>query len=215
MDGEYITPREAAKHLGVHPQSLRRWEAEGKLTTYRTPGGQRRFQKEEVEKLALVRRPNTTVCYARVSTSSQRDDLERQLEYLGSRYPEAEFISEIGSGLNFKRKKLRSILGRVMQRDIRQIVVAYPDRLCRFGFELVRWLCEEHGCKLVVLNERKLSPELELVQDMLSIIHCFSSRLYGLRKYQKEVGLSLRQNSLQKEPESSAEQCCKDSDIAV
>lgn len=215
MNEEYLTPAQAAKYLGVHPQSLRRWEREGKITSFRTPGGTRRFRKEEIEEAAGKRRPTVTVCYARVSTSSQRDDLERQLEYLSQRYPEAELISEVGSSLNFKRKKLRSILGRVMQHDIQRIIVAHPDRLCRFGFELVKWLCEENGCELVVLNDRKLSPEQELVSDLLSIIHCFSSRLYGLRKYRKKVGIELRAQPIQEESELSAEQCCKDSDISL
>lgn len=95
--------------------------------------------------------------------------------------------SDIGSGLNFRRRKFLTILERVLSGDVQRLVVAHPDRLVRFGFELVKWLCERTGCKLVVLNERKLSPEQELVADMLSIIHCFSSRLYGKRKYQKQV----------------------------
>ena len=152
MIDEYITPREATRILGVHAQSLRRWEKEGKIKAYRTPGGQRRFLRTEIEKFSGRERSIRTVCYARVSTSSQRDDLIRQSEYLSERYPEAECICEVGSGLNFKRKKLLSLLQRVMQHDIQRIIVAHPDRLCRFGFELVRWICEQNECELVVLE---------------------------------------------------------------
>ncbi|KYC35118.1 DNA invertase [Scytonema hofmannii PCC 7110] len=212
---EYITPGEAARILGVHPQSLRRWEKEEKITAYRTPGNQRRFKQSEIEEFAGKRKPLITVCYARVSTSSQRDDLERQLAFLGERFPEAELVSEVGSGLNFKRKKLRSVLERVLRGNIQKLVVAHPDRLCRFGFELVKWLCETNRCELLVLDNRQLSPEQELVSDMLSIIHCFSSRLYGLRKYRKEIGQDLRQESLQEESKHTAEQSCQDSDISL
>lgn len=192
---QHVTPKEAAKILGVHVSSLRRWENEGKLRAIRTPGGQRRFILSQVEKVAGIPRTIRTVCYGRVSTHSQQDDLQRQLEHLRSRYPEAEIISEVGSGLNFKRKKFLSILERIIDGDIQRLVVAHPDRLVRFGFELVKWLCTKFECELLVLNDRKLSPEAELVQDILSIIHCFSSRLYGLRKYKSTIKEELQKES--------------------
>lgn len=212
---QHVTPKEAAKILGVHVSSLRRWENEGKLKAIRTPGGQRRFILEEVEKIGGIPRTIKTICYGRVSTHSQQDDLQRQLEHLRTRYPEAEIISEVGSGLNFKRKKFLAILERIIDGDIQRIVVAHPDRLVRFGFELVRWLCTKFECELVVLNDRKLSPEKELVQDMLSIIHCFSSRLYGLRKYKSSI-----KEDLQKEVASQGidkavtEQCIENQAIS-
>ena len=132
MKLEYYTPAQAANLLGVHPESLRRWEREGKITSYRTPGGQRRFLKREIERFAGIELPTTTICYARVSSYSQRDDLERQLAYLRLHYPEAEFISEIGGGLNFKRRKFKAILERIVKQDIQRLVVAHRDRLCRF-----------------------------------------------------------------------------------
>ena len=212
---QHVTPKEAAKILGVHVSSLRRWENEGKLKAIRTPGGQRRFILEEVEKIGGIPRTIKTICYGRVSTHSQQDDLQRQLEHLRTRYPEAEIISEVGSGLNFKRKKFLAILERIIDGDIQRIVVTHPDRLVRFGFELVRWLCTKFECELVVLNDRKLSPEKELVQDMLSIIHCFSSRLYGLRKYKSSI-----KEDLQKEVASQGidkavtEQCIENQAIS-
>jgi putative resolvase len=209
---QHVTPKEAAKILGVHVSSLRRWENEGKLKAIRTPGGQRRFILSEVEKVAGIPRAIRTVCYGRVSTHSQQDDLQRQLEHLRQRYPEAEVISEIGSGLNFRRKKFLAVLERIIDGDIQRLVVAHPDRLVRFGIELVKWLCEKFECELVVLNDRKLSPEQELVQDMLSIIHCFSSRLYGLRKYKSKFKEELQKEnpSLKLEiDKASTEQCIK------
>jgi excisionase family DNA binding protein len=208
---QYVSPKQAAKILGVHVSSLRRWENEGKLTAIRTPGGQRRFLLSQVEKAAQINSPVITVCYARVSTHGQRDDLDQQIEFLRSRFPEAELLSEIGSGLNFRRRKFLSILDRVLAGDVKRIVVAHPDRLVRFGFELVKWLCEKTDCQLVVLNERKLSPEQELIQDMLSIVHCFSSRLYGLRKYKKPLQQAL-QEDCQTQPfpqvdKASTQQC--------
>lgn len=207
----YVTPKEAAKILGVHVSSLRRWENEGAIRAIKTPGGQRRYALQEVEKAANIPRTITTVCYARVSTHSQRDDLERQLEFLRSRFPEAEFLSEVGSGLNFRRRKFLAILDRIFTGDIQRLVVAHPDRLVRFGFELVKWLCEKTECELLVLNQCKLSPEQELVQDMLCIVHCFSSRLYGLRKYKQQVLQAIQEDDeafkKQKIDKAATEQC--------
>ena len=190
----YVTPKEAAKTLGVSVSSLRRWESEGRIKAIRTPGGQRRYVLAEISEAADISRSAITVLYARVSTHSQRDDLERQLEFLRSNFPEGECISEVGSGLNFRRRKFLSILDRILTGDIDKLVIAHPDRFVRFGFDLVKWLCQRHGCELVVLNESKLSSEQELVQDMLSIIHCFSARLYGLRKYKKQVQQALQED---------------------
>ena len=128
---EYVTPKEAAKKLAVHVGSLRRWEASGRITAIETPSGHRRYRIGDVEKLAGEQPRVNTVLYARVSTSSQRDDLQRQIEFLKSKYSEAEVISEIGSGLNYRRRKFLAILERVFIGDIQQIVIAYPDGLVR------------------------------------------------------------------------------------
>ncbi|MGL4375550.1 MAG: IS607 family transposase [Microcoleaceae cyanobacterium] len=186
----YVTPREAANLLGVSTRTLARWSEEGKIVTFKTEAGQRRYDIAAYLKQKSIStepaRPST-VLYARVSTSSQRDDLQRQTEALTTSYPGCEVITEIGSGLNFRRRKLNAILERIINGDIQLLVVAHKDRLARFGFDLIEWLCERFDCKIMVLYQQKYSPETELVQDMLSIVHCFSSRLYGLRKYEKKL----------------------------
>jgi putative resolvase len=215
---EWLNSSQAARLIGCHAQSIRRWEKEGKIKAYRTPGNQRRFKRSEVEQLAGFAAKSlglVTVCYGRVSTSGQRDDLERQIEFLSKRYPESEIISEVGSGLNFKRRKFIAILKRVVSYDIQRLVVAHPDRLCRFGFDLVQWLCTEFGCELVVLDNRKLSPEQELITDMLSIVHCFSSRLYGLRKYRKQLSIELRSEQPEAIQKHTAKQECENSGISL
>lgn len=125
-----------------------------------------------------------------VSSRAQQPDLNRQVAALVALYPDAEVISEIGGGLNFKRKKLQALLERVMQRTVRRIVVAHKDRFARFGFDHFRWLCEQHGCEIVVLNETALSPEREMVEDIQAILHRSSSRLYGLHGSLPEESIS-------------------------
>ena len=123
------------------------------------------------------------ICYCRVSTSSQKEDLERQIEYFRCKYPDYEIIKDIGSGLNFKRKGFNTILDIAFKGDIGEVVVTHKDRLCRFGFELVLRIIESTNGKILVLDKEETSPEKELVNDILSIITVFSSRLYGLRSH--------------------------------
>ncbi|EAM48069.1 similar to site-specific integrase-resolvase [Crocosphaera watsonii WH 8501] len=123
--------------------------------------------------------------------------------------------SPIGSGLNFRRRKFIAILERIYKGDIGRFVCAYPDRAVRFGFPLIEWLCEQAGCELVVLNERKLSPEQELVEDILSILHCFSARLYGLRKYKKQVQQAIQDKSEKPDSQIDPQRCVEDQGISI
>lgn len=207
---KYVSPKEAAEYYGVSVATLRRWDRAGKLDSIRTEGNQRRFCiTSEIEENKPI------VCYARVSTHSQRDDLDRQVEYLRSCYPTATIISEVGSGLNFKRRKFIKILEQIYRSDISMFVVAYSDRAVRFGFPLLQWLCEQGKVKLVVLNERKLSPEAEVVEDILCILHCFSARLYGLRKYQKQVNKAIQEKSSEPDDEVDTQQCQEVTGVSI
>jgi predicted site-specific integrase-resolvase len=129
----------------------------------------------------------STILYARVSSPKQHEDLARQSEFLQSRYPSGELIAEIGCGLNYKRKKFIALLERVMSGDVERVMVAYKDRIARFGFDFFAWFCAQHACQLVVLNQVELSPEREMVEDILAILHCFSARLYGLKIYRTQI----------------------------
>jgi predicted site-specific integrase-resolvase len=106
-------------------------------------------------------------------------------------YPEAEVIKDIGSGLNYKRKGLKTLLGRAMRGEQLEIVVAHKDRLARFGFELIEWIIQQSSGRIVVLKQTNLSPEQELTNDLLSILHVFSCRMHGLRNYKKQVQQAL------------------------
>jgi DNA binding domain, excisionase family len=196
----YVKPREAADYFGVCLHTLRRWEQKGWIKAIRTPSGRaRRYDLDSYIK--APKKDKRVVLYARVSSRSaggashgQRPDLERQIARLVSLYPGAEVVGEIGGGLDFKRPKFLALLERVRAGDVGTIVAAHRDRLCRFGFEFVEWYCRQYGCEVLVLDDEDFSPQQELVEDILAILHCFSSRLYGLRKYrtaiQKDTDLS-------------------------
>lgn len=156
----------------------------GKIDAIRNPAGQRLFDVDGYIRKSTV---PTRILYARVSSRHQKDDLGRQKQHLLSICPDAEFISDIGSGLNFKRKGLRSILERLMQGDKLELVVAHKDRLARFGFDLIEYLVKYNGGTIVVLEQVVHSPEQELVQDILNILTVFSARVNGLRRYRREI----------------------------
>ena len=160
----------------------------GTVKCERTPRGYRLFDTESL--LSIGKRQTTqgaTICYCRVSSTKQKEDLARQVAYMYSLFPQAQIIQDIGSGLNYKRKGLRAILERLMQGDQLTIVVANTDRLTRFGFELMEYLVSVNGGKILVLDQPKSSPPSELTADLLSIIHVFSCRVHGLRKYSKKI----------------------------
>jgi excisionase family DNA binding protein len=184
----YVPSRVAARRLGVHPNTLRRWADEGKIEAIRTESGQRRYDVDAyLGKHSRLR----TVCYCRVSSYKQKDDLERQVEFMRKRYPEAEIVKDVASGLNFRRKGLKAILESALGGDRIELVVAHRDRLARFGFDLIEWIIERSGGRVVVLDKTELSPEQELTKDLLSILHVFSARLHGLRSYKDQVKQAL------------------------
>ena len=135
----------------------------------------------------------------RVSSKAQKPDLKNQRRVLedfcaARGLVNVEWFEEIGGGLNFDRKKFTAIMEAVERGEVKTLAVAHKDRLTRFGFSWFDAMCKRHGCELLVLNNESLSPEQEMVQDLMTIIHCFSSRLYGLRNYLKNLKEALKQN---------------------
>lgn len=177
----FVKSKEACRVLGLHPNTLRRYADTNKIKTIRSVGGHRLY---EVDDFLHNRTDCKVILYCRVSSRKQQDDLQRQIESMQSKYPEAEVIKDIGSGLNFKRKGLQTLLERLLQGDKLKVVVAYRDRLARFGFDLIEFLIRENGGELVVLNSTDdKSPESELTEDLLAILHHFSCRMHGKRSH--------------------------------
>ena len=182
----YKTPRETSEILGISIDRLRRLAENGTISTIRTPGGQRRYDVQGYLD-AQTGTDITTVGYCRVSGKEQADDLACQVAYLQKHYPDAEIIKDFGSGINFKRKGLRTLLERILRGDKLRLVVAHRDRLARFGGEVIQFLVEQNGGEVVVLDKTIYSPEEELTADLLAILHVFSRRMYGLRRYRDQI----------------------------
>jgi predicted site-specific integrase-resolvase len=183
----FYRTKKAALLYGVHPCTLRQWADDGRIPFKRTLGNQRVYDVTHLlhPQLNLASPTDTTgdYLYVRVSSSKQGDDLDRQLKYLESHYPNATVIKDIASGLNFRRKGLFELLELAQEGKVKRVVVASKDRLCRFGFDLIEWILRQHAVELVVLDKTDKSPEQEFTEDILAILQVFACRWNGKRKY--------------------------------
>ena len=198
MNTLYITnykPKEFAKLLNVSVKTLQRWDREKTLIANRTLTNRRYYTYDQyLQFKGIVKDADfrKIVIYTRVSTRNQSDDLENQVDFLQT-YANAkgliadEIIRDYGSGLNYNRKKWNQLLVEVMENKIKMILVSHQDRFVRFGFDWFEKFCNKFNVEIVVVKNEKLSPHEELVQDIVSILHEFSCRLYGLRKYKKQI----------------------------
>jgi putative resolvase len=190
---EIYSPKRFGAMIGRTTQTLQRWDRERILPAKRTPTDRRYYTHEDYLKVVGQKvSERINISYCRVSSASQKKDLQSQKEAMeqfciASGRVVHEKLEDIGSGLNYKRKNFISLMSRVERGEIQEIIVAHKDRLIRFGFEWFEHFCKLHGTRIIVMNSDSLSPEQEMTKDLLSIIHCFSSRLYGLRKYKKDL----------------------------
>ena len=200
-----ISTGKAAKLLGVSVKTLQRWEREGRLIPVaRTDSNRRLYTETQVREFIGIRQPVNTptrlVAYCRVSSAAQKPDLAIQRKVLeefvvAKGLAGVEFIEEVGGGLNFKRKRFLVLMDEIGRREIKTMILAHRDRLTRFGFEWFAHYAKTNGCEVLVLNQERLSPEQEMVQDLMTIVHCFSSRLYGLRNYRKKLDEALKKDA--------------------
>ena len=176
---------EAAKHYNVSVSTLRRWARNGKIKYEETEGGHYRYfiKKEEQIIDTSEEKLSEYIIYGRVSSKKQEPDLVRQIKYLRKKYPKYSLITDIGSGINFKRKGFQTILERVFNGTIKEVVVAYPDRFSRFGFECFEWIFNKFGAKLVHMQAPSTSEESEFLSEIMEIITVFTARYNGKRKY--------------------------------
>jgi predicted site-specific integrase-resolvase len=186
------SPKEFGEMIGKAVITLQKWDRAGTLKAHRSPTNRRYYTHDQyLEYMGLVaNREAQTIAYARVSTSAQKPDLANQVAALETYCNEHEikvdvWMQDIGSGLNYKRKRFTRLFEMVELGQVKLIIIAHRDRLVRFGYEWFEAFCERHGTRIVVINGDKLSPEKEMVEDLLAIVTVFSARFHGLRSYRK------------------------------
>lgn len=195
-----LRPRDAAKRLGISVRTLQRMDKAGTLTVVRTPTNQRRIPESEVHRLMGLNQIRVPILYGRVFSQGQKDDLERQIQRLKQAYPDAELFYDIRSGLKFDRPGFLRVLEAVQEGRVSKVVVAYEDRLARFGVDLLRKVFKSYGTELETLDVTPAgTPEEELAKDLISIITSFSARLYGLRSHKTKKLIAITREVIKSE----------------
>jgi predicted site-specific integrase-resolvase len=201
--------KEASKMLGIHPRTLYLWEKNGTIETIRNkPNGKRYYNVEKYLKekgitcqkinkkeikcsktTDIEKEKRVKICYARVSSAGQKEDLERQKEELKKKYPKHHLMEDIGSGINLTKRGIIKILELAIEGKIEEVVVVHKDRLARFGYDLIEWIIEKYSKgKITIINKKEnMEPEEEMVKDVLQIMNVFVAKMNGRRKYNKKI----------------------------
>ena len=193
-----MTIKQAAEYLNVIQDTLRRWDASGKLKPLKTSGGHRRYRKSQLDAFMGCNvedvQPNEAVCatYARVSSNEQKEkgDLDRQSQRLSEYCAKHNLyvgyvIKDTGSGLNDSRPGFNRLTELIVNRKLNKLIVEHKDRLTRFQFNFIKKMFESYGCKVIVINDADVSSENELAADMMSLLASFSGKFYGRRSAER------------------------------
>src|SRR6266700_5128670 len=184
--------KEFGKLIGRTTNTLQKWDRQGTLKVHRSPTNRRYYTNDQyLQYRGLVaQEQGVTIVYTRVSGVAQKPDLVNQINALEAYCKQQsikidEWMSDIGSGLNYKRKQFNRLMEMIELGQVRRVILAHRDRLVRFGYDYFAAFCERHHTAIVVMNGESLSPEQELVRDLLAIVTVFSARQHGLRSYKK------------------------------
>lgn len=216
INEKLYSPKETSEILGVHVKTLQVWDRKGVIKAHRTPNGRRKFSQSEINRILNATgediknsvKTTTIAIYGRVSSHEQKTkgDLDRQIGSLMVKLGNKEncniiTITDVGSGLNDKRKGLIKLMDLAKNGEISKIYITYKDRLTRFGFNYLELYFNSHNVDIIVLNDNgdDKSPQQELMEDLMSIIASFSGKLYGLRsgknkKVENEIKSTLENN---------------------
>ena len=193
----FIPRRKVLEVLKVHYKTLYKMAANNQIDTVkmgtRTLYNLNKYLRDQNINANVKRK----ICYCRVSSAKQKNDLKRQINYMKKKYPTYEIKSDIGSGLNFKRKELLYIIDLAIKGEIDEIVITYKDRLARFGYELIEWLLTKYSNgKIIIINKtEETTPTEELTQDIVSIMNVYSAKINGLRKYKNKIKNEINENT--------------------
>ena len=220
---KYYSIHEFSKIISVSAQTLRNWDANGKLHPHHTTvSGYRYYSDEQLNQVINVKpKKRITIGYCRVSSHKQKDDLERQIDnvktYLLAKGQPFEMISDIGSGINYKKKGLQELIRRISQNQVEKVVVLYKDRLLRFGFELIEYIASLYNCEIEIIDNTEKSEQQELVEDLA--ICSDGAKYKNINKSQKVKKLEKQKRRLQRsisrsyEKNKKGESYCKTNNV--
>nr|DAK46397.1 MAG TPA: Serine Recombinase [Bacteriophage sp.] len=190
-----------AKKVGLTTASLRRMHESGECIPYHiTKGGTRYYSLDQLKDFSTAdKKEKLVIGYCRVSTSFQKDDLEAQINnvksYMYAKGYNFEIISDIGSGVNYKKKGLQELLDKINDQNISKIVILYKDKLVGFGFELIEYFCKINNIEIEIIDNTEQSKEQELSDNLIQIVTIFANQLYGQRsKKTKQLINGVKQN---------------------
>ena len=187
---EYVNKKEVLKIIKVHHMTLRNMRIRKDIESIKIGNkyvyNLNKYLKDNNIKKEINDKIN--IVYCRVSSNKQKEDLRRQIEYVEKLYPNHELISDIGSGLNFKRKGLQKIIDLAINGKIGEVVITYKDRLARIGYELIENIIDKYSKgKIIIINkDEEKTPTEELTKDIITIMNVYVAKINGLRKYKKK-----------------------------
>ena len=189
-----LKPREFCKIVGISYSTLKQWVREGRVKPYRTTTGRWRIPYSEVERVLGLKpevREVSAIIYARVSSSDQKGDLERQIQQLtqycsAKGYRVVDVLSDVASGIKTNRGGLLKLFDYVVNRRVDVVVITYKDRLTRFGFEYLEYFFKQYGVGIEVIYGEEPKDYQELVEDLMAIVTSFAGKLYGMRGNKKK-----------------------------
>jgi len=198
---QFVKATQIQRRYSVSSATLRRWEKNGKLRTVKSPGGHRLYSNADIQALfgrGLDEKAKARICYARVSSEHMLPELQSQIEEFKEKFPDHEILSDIGSGLNYQRPHFRALLERVIDGEVEEIVIGHKDRLCRYGYELLEFIFEKTGTRVVILGQNVEGEEAtrELADDLLVVTTYFVAKHNGMR-----AGETKRRRRKEKEAE--------------
>lgn len=190
----YKTRSETCEILGIHYKTLYKLAENKEIESVKI--GQRQLYNvnKYLSKIKIEKENKKNICFCRVSSSKQKEDLERQIKFMKDKYPSYEIIKDIGSGINLNRDGLKKIIDLAISGEINELVIAYKDRLARFGYDMVERLIKDYSNgKIIVVNkdEEETSTE-ELTKDIVSIMNVYVAKINGLWKYKRKMKIMIK-----------------------
>ena len=181
----YVKRKKVLEKLDIHYQTLNNMVKRGDIEIKRTGNSKMLYNLDKyLRKNNIVKdKGKLNICYCRVSSKKQKEDLERQVKYMKKKYPNNKIIKDIGSGLNFERPGLRELIRLAIEGEINEVVVTYKDRLARIGYELIEWIIKSNSDGKIKIENKKEeeTPEEELTNDILTIMNVYVAKINGRR----------------------------------